>query len=119
MLTYEHHTRPLLPWPQFLKRLARHSGLAGIVVGISLVIGTVGFEWLAAMQPLDAFLNAAMLLGGMGPVGDFSKIPPGGKWFAALFALYAGIVFLGSFAVVFAPIVHRMLHKLHLSQSSK
>ena len=58
-----------------------------------------------------------MLIGGMGPVGSFDKPP--GKLFAALYALYAGIVFLGAAAVFLAPVVHRMLHKLHLDEQAE
>ena len=91
---YERHTEPLLSRRQFLSRLARHGEIALAVLLVSLAIGTLGFHWSAPQGWLDAFLNAAMLLGGMGPVGSFEQ--PVGKVFAGLFALYAGIVFLGA-----------------------
>ena len=114
---YEHHTDPLLPWRQFWRRLGRHSEIAITMLLVSLAIGTLGFHWLAPQGWLDAFLNAAMLLGGMGPVGSFEQ--PIGKIFAGLFALYAGIVFLGASVIFLAPIVHRILHKLHLEEQGK
>jgi hypothetical protein len=114
---YERHTEPLLPRRQFLRRLARHGEIAASVLLVSLVIGTFGFHWLAPQGWLDAFLNAAMLLGGMGPVGNFEQ--PLGKVFAGLFALYAGIVFLGAAVVLLAPVVHRILHKLHLEEQER
>ena len=114
---YEHHTEPLLPRRQFLRRLARHGEIAMAVLLVSLAIGTLGFHWSAPQGWLDAFLNVAMLLGGMGPVGNFEQ--PIGKVFAGLFALYAGIVFLGAAVVLLAPIVHRILHKLHLEEQGK
>jgi len=114
---YERHNQPLLPRRQFFRRWARHGVLAAVALVVSLAIGTSGFHWLARQSWLDAFLNAAMLLGGMGPVGNFE--PPVGKVFAALYALYAGIVFLGASAVLLAPVVHRVLHKLHLSEQGK
>ena len=114
---YERHTEPLIPRRQFLRRLVRHGEIAMAVLLVSLAIGTFGFHWLAPQSWLDAFLNAAMLLGGMGPVGNFEQ--PVGKVFAGLFALYAGIVFLGASVVLLAPIVHRILHKLRLEEQKK
>ncbi len=70
---YERHTEPLLPRRQFLRRLARHGEIAMAVLLVSLALGTLGFHWLAPQGWLDAFLNAAMLLGGMGPVGSFEQ----------------------------------------------
>jgi hypothetical protein len=84
---------------------------------VSLAIGTAGFHVFSGQGWLDAFLNASMLLGGMGPVGSFDH--PSAKLFAALYALYAGLVFLGVAAVVLAPIVHRILHTLHLNEPGR
>jgi hypothetical protein len=114
---YEHHTTSLLPWRQFSRRLARHGAVAAVVLLVSLAIGTIGFHWLAQQSWLDAYLNASMLLGGMGPVGGFEH--PAGKMFAAIYALYAGIVFLGTAAVFLAPVVHRIMHKLHLDEQAR
>ena len=114
---YERHTEPLLSRRQFLRRLARHGEIALAALTVSLALGTLGFHWSAPQGWLDAFLNAAMLLGGMGPVGSFEQ--PIGKVFAGLFALYAGIVFLGAAMVLLAPIVHRILHKLHLEEQGR
>jgi hypothetical protein len=114
---YEHHTAPLLSRPAFLARLARHGGYAAALVSASLVGGTAGFYLFAMQAPIDAFLNAAMLLGGMGPVGEIRS--DGGKLFAAVFALYAGLVFLGSGAILLAPVLHRMLHRLHVQERGR
>ena len=111
---YELHTDKLLPWRPFLLRLAQHGGLAGIVLLFSLAVGTLGFHVLAPQRWLDAFLNASMLLGGMGPVGNLER--PAGKIFGSLFALYAGIVFLGASALLLAPVLHRITHTLHLKE---
>lgn len=117
LAVYESHTTSLLPRRQFLRRWARHGLLAAAALLVSLAIGTLGFHWLAEESWLDAFLNASMLIGGMGPVGEFKQTA--GKLFAALFALYAGIVFLGAAAVFLAPVVHRILHKLRLDEQAK
>ena len=114
---YEGHTTSLLPRRQFFRRWVRHGFIAGAALVVSLAIGTLGFHWFAEESWLDAFLNASMLIGGMGPVGEFKQTA--GKLFAALYALYAGIVFLGAAAVFLAPVVHRTLHKLHLDEHAK
>ena len=111
---YEHHSEPLLPWRQFASRLARHGGIAGLALIFSLIIGTLGFHWLALQEWIDAFLNSSMLLGGMGPVGDIRS--NAGKIFASLYALYAGIMFIGTSGLLLAPVLHRLLHKMRLEE---
>jgi hypothetical protein len=103
---------PLSTW-RFVLRLARHAGYGGVLVAFSLAVGTAGFVSLAAQRPIDAFLNAAMLLGGMGPVGDLSRASPAGKIFAAGFALYAGLAFLLLAGLLLTPMFHRVLHRFH------
>ena len=108
---YEHRSQPLIPINLFLRRVLYNSILAFTVIAVSLLIGMVGYHVLEELSWMDAFLNSAMLLGGMGPVN-----PPhtdGGKLFAGLYALYAGLVFIVSAALIFTPIVHRLLHKFH------
>lgn len=112
---YESRSAPLLPWPLFKRRLTVHGLYAAAIVGGSLAIGTVGFWWLAGMEAIDAFLNAAMLLGGMGPVGEIRY--NSGKLFAAFFALYAGLVFLVAGAVILTPALHRLLHRFHIDDA--
>ena len=102
--------RPIAP-ALFVRRMAVHSASAmGLVAG-SLVIGMAGYGYFEGLRWRDAFLNAAMLLGGMGPV-DAPK-SDGGKIFAGLYALYAGLVFLVVAGLLLAPFVHRLLHKFH------
>lgn len=80
----------------------------------SLLLGMAGYAYFEGLAWRDAFLNAAMLLGGMGPVED--PHTPGGKVFAGLYALYAGLAFLITAGVLFAPVVHRLMHKFHWGQ---
>jgi uncharacterized membrane protein len=109
---YEHHREHVLHRAAFMKRLARHGVWALLLVVGSMAIGTAGFH-LASHEPwIDAFLNSAMLLGGMGPVGDLGADP--GKIFASLYALYAGLVFLIVAGLLFAPVFHRILHRFHM-----
>lgn len=109
---YEHRSAPLLPRRSFLRRLASHFlGVISILL-ISLAIGTEGYHALGKQPWVDAFLNAAMILGGMGQVGAVSETP--GKLFAAFFALYAGLVLISVATLIMAPVIHRVLHRLHL-----
>jgi len=79
------------------------------------VVGTVGYHSLAGLTWVDAFLNAAMLLGGMGPVGDIPTTA--GKLFAAFFALYSGLMLIGITTLILAPVLHRILHRVHLEDA--
>jgi hypothetical protein len=108
---YEHRTEPPLSRKRFLQRFTIHMGYGGILVLASLVIGTAGFMTASHESVVDAFLNASMLLGGMGPVGDLGGTA--GKIFASLFSLYAGLVFLIVASLLFAPVFHRVLHRFH------
>ncbi len=85
-----------------------------MLVCLSVGLGMWGYEHYEALAWRDAFLESAMLLGGMGPV--HSPQTPDGKLFAGLYALYAGLIFLVLMGIVFAPIVHRMLHRFHWQQ---
>ena len=110
-LMYEHHKERLLSRTAFLRRLARHVAVAVLVVVGSLVGGMAGYVRFEGLGWLDAFLNAAMLLGGMGPI--WSPATPGGKVFAGVYALYAGMLFLVVASIILAPLVHRVLHRFH------
>ena len=109
---YEHRRQRLLSRQAFTRRLLRHGVWALLLMSASLAIGAIGFHLLSRQSWIDALLNSAMLLGGMGPVGDMG--PAGGKLFATIYALYAGLVFLAVAGLVFAPVFHRMLHRFHL-----
>ena len=85
---FEHKSEPLLSYRDFLGRIAR-SVLAGtLLVALSLLAGMVGYHVFEQLEWIDAFLNAAMLLGGMGPVAELKT--DGGKLFAGFYALYCG-----------------------------
>ena len=97
--------------------MARHAAAAVALVAMSLAIGIWGYMHYEGLGMLDAFLNAAMLLGGMGPVAPLAT--PGGKFFAGCYALYAGLVFLVSAGVLLAPALHRLLHRFHWQDEPK
>jgi sterol desaturase/sphingolipid hydroxylase (fatty acid hydroxylase superfamily) len=108
----EHQQDELLSRRAFLRRQAVYTTVAlGIVLG-SLLVGMLGYHGLEGMPWIDAFLNAAMLLGGMGQVGELRTAA--GKIFAGAYALYCGVVLLVVLGVLFTPLIHRFLHRFHL-----
>lgn len=108
---YESRMHPLLSRQAFLRRMAKHGALAFGVLAASLLLGMVGYAGFEHLGLTDAFLNASMILGGMGPV-DLPKTEAG-KLFAGTYALFSGLVFLGAASIVIAPLAHRMLHRFH------
>jgi hypothetical protein len=111
---FEHRAQPLLPRTEFLRRLARHGGIAALLLGGSLALGVLGYHVLEGFAWVDALLDAAMILGGMGPVHELHTVA--GKLFASGYALFSGVVFLTTVAIVFAPVLHRALHRFHLEE---
>lgn len=109
---FEHRTDTLLPLREFILRVVRQIGLAAGVVASALAIGTVGYHRLGDLPWIDALLNAAMILGGMGPVDALHS--NAAKLFAAGYALFSGIVFIGVAGLILAPLFHRVLHRFHL-----
>ncbi len=89
-----------------------HGAMALLVIGVALGIGVVGYHWSEGMPWIDALVNAAMILGGMGPVNALRT--NGGKVFAACYALFSGLAFIVIMGVMFGPVVHRFLHRFHL-----
>ena len=114
---YEHRTRPLLPRKVFYQRLARHAAMGIAVIVVSLGIGMVGYHTLEKLPWIDAFLNAAMILSGMGPVATLQT--DAGKLFAGCYALYSGLTLIAILGIIFAPVVHRFLHKFHLEDEGR
>jgi hypothetical protein len=111
---YEHRThKPLTP-ALFRRRVVLHSSVVLAMITASLFIGMIGYHALStpAMPWIDAFLNSAMLLGGMGPV-DPSLTNDRVKLFAGFYAMYAGLAFIAAGGLLLAPFVHRLMHKLH------
>ncbi len=108
---YESRSQPPIASSAFVRRIVFHLALAVALLMVSLVGGMLGYAYFEGLPALDAFLNAAMLLGGMGPVN--APVTPAGKLFAGLYALYAGLVFVVTAGLVLTPVVHRVLHRFH------
>jgi len=111
-VVYERRNEKLIPLPRFAKRVFAHVFFASTIVAGSLAIGIAGYHYLGGLRWIDAFLNASMILGGMGPVDPL--VTPAAKLFAGLYALFAGLLFIGISAIVFGPFIHRLLHHFHL-----
>jgi len=114
-MPFEHHSRPLLPRREFLFRVFRYGAFASMLIMGSLSIGVLGYHYLNDLSWLDATVNAAMILTGMGPVDPLQN--DSAKWFASFYAIFSGVAFLSIVAVFFSPIVHRFLHKHHLDEN--
>lgn len=97
-----------------VSNLVRNALVALMLIALSLMIGVAGYRWLAPMPWTDAFMNAAMLLGGMGPVTPLDN--DRAKLFAGVYALYCGVVFIATAGLLIAPIGAHVLHRFHLDR---
>ena len=113
----ERRNQPVAPRHRFLLRLAHSGSIALALVAVSLLVGMVGYHVLERVSWLDAFLNASMLLGGMGPVTI--PVTSGGKLFAGLYALYCGLAVILVAGVILAPVAHRILHTFHVESGDR
>ena len=114
---YEPRHVPPIPFAKFVLRMLLHAATALAMMGLSLLAGIIGYMRYEHLPSLDAFLNAAMLLGGMGPIK--TDLSPPGKLFAGIYALYSGLFFIAVMSIILAPAIHRLLHTLHWAQESK
>jgi len=117
MFRYEHRSQPLLPRRLFFVRVGRHVLVALGVMLLFLLLGTLGYHWLAGLPLLDALLNAAMILSGMGPVDALTT--DAGKLFATAYALVSGLVFAFTTGIIISPMLHRAFHRLHIKDSEQ
>jgi len=109
---YEQRGHALLPWPAFLRRAARHVSWGAVIVIGAVGLGTAGYHAFAHLPWIDAFLNASMILSGMGPVDRLDT--SGAKLFAALYALFSGLMFIAVMGLILVPWVHRLFHWFHI-----
>ena len=114
LIAFEHHSKPVVSRRAFFLRLAASFALGTSLIVVSLAAGMAGYHFLERLDWLDAFVNAAMILSGMGPLA--SPQTAGGKLFAGFYALYSGLVVIFVAGVIFAPVLHRFLHKFHVEE---
>jgi hypothetical protein len=114
---FEHYTKPLVPRKIYYQRLARNAGIGAVLIIVSLGVGMIGYHAFENLPWIDAFLNASMILSGMGPVATLQTDE--GKIFAGCYALFSGIALITIMGIIFAPVVHRLLHKFHLEDEGR
>jgi hypothetical protein len=117
LLKFEHRRQPLLTRRAFLRRFAYASLLALLLLAVWMLLGMFGYHWLAGLPWMDAFLNASMIVGGMGPVDVLTT--PSAKLFVGIYAIFSGVIFLGVFGLLIAPVLHRFMHRFHLESEDK
>jgi hypothetical protein len=114
---FEHRTKPLLPRREYFRRVVRHAALGFSVIIVALGIGMTGYHFFENLPWIDAFVNAAMILSGMGPVATLQT--DAGKIFAGCYALFSGLALIAILGIIFAPVVHRALHRFHLEDEER
>lgn len=113
---FEHRKDPLLSRNAFLKRMAVYAAIGLLIDVGSLAVGVSGYHFLEGLSWIDSLLNAAMLLGGMGPVNQLHTTA--GKLFASFYAIYCGVIFLVVAGVLLVPVIHRFMHHFHLEAAN-
>ena len=113
-MSFEHHRQPLASRHHFTRRLLKFAGYSAAFLAVSLLVGMAGYHWIGDLGWVDALLNASMILTGMGPVSPMPS--DGAKLFASAYAVFSGVAFLTTFSILIAPILHRILHRLHLNE---
>jgi len=113
---FEKKSDKLLPWPRFAKRMAASLAITLGIVSLALLAGSEGYHVIAGLPWVDALLNAAMILTGMGPVDPMKD--SASKLFATFYALFSGVVFLSAVGIVLAPVFHRIIHAFHIDEDT-
>ena len=108
---------PVAPRSRFYSRVGKVALISASLVLGTLVIGGLGYRFIAGLSWVIAFHQAALLLSGMGPVE--TSLGTGGRIFESVYALFCGVILLGATGLLFAPFIHRMLHKFHVEDSGE
>jgi len=114
---FEHRSQALLPRRIFYRRLVRHAAVGLALIAVMLGLGMIGYHAFEKLPWVDAFVNAAMILSGMGPVATLQT--DAGKIFAGCYALFSGLAFVSVIGIVIAPVFHRFLHRFHLEMQER
>jgi hypothetical protein len=114
-LRFESRRKPVASPAKFRARLWYSTVWAVGIVVVALAIGMAGYMWFESMNTIDAFVNAAMILSGMGPLTQLQT--EGGKIFAGFYALFSGLLIFGVAGLILAPVLHRILHNFHVADN--
>jgi hypothetical protein len=112
---YESKREALAPSHVFFRRMIWNFMLSFVILTLCLLIGVLGYHYLALAGWLDSIHNASMILSGMGPVIEIKT--DAGKWFSSFYALFSGIVFITNIGIILAPAIHRLFHALHVEEN--
>jgi hypothetical protein len=115
LTSFEQRRAKVISKHEFAWRMTRAIGLWFVIIGCGLAIGIAGYAGLEGMSLTDSFMNAAMILSGMGPATELKTTS--GKLFAGTYAIFSGLVIVIATGFVLAPIFHRVLHKFHVETS--
>lgn len=118
LLHFEHKYAPLVSFRVFFNRMTRNVLAGFIIMFFFLGLGVIGYHNTCGIGWLDSLLNASMILSGMGPILT-EEIPDAGKWFASVYALVSGVVFITTIGIIIAPVAHRVFHKFHLEEENE
>lgn len=116
-IRFEHRSQGVISRHKFAYRMVLAVGLWGALTLIGLTIGMAGYAYFESMSFADAFVNAAMILSGMGPLGELKTT--GGKYFAGAYAILSGLIIVIATGFVLAPVFHRVLHRFHVEQGKQ
>jgi hypothetical protein len=114
---FERRHEPLASPERFSSRLLRNGLWAAGTIAVALAVGMVGYMGFEDMGLIDAFVNAAMILSGMGPLTPLHT--DGGKVFAGLYAIVSGLLIFAVAGLILAPVYHRLLHRFHVEDAEE
>ena len=117
LFRFEHRKQPLVSKQSFVRRLVFAVVLSTVLLAVWTIVGMIGYHALAGLGWVDAFLNSAMIVGGMGPVDVLNNQPA--KVFAGFYAILSGVIFLSVFGLLIGPVFHRFLHRFHLDTDGR
>ena len=112
---YEHKKQPLASSRTYYQRVLKNLVVAVGILMVCLLIGIIGYHFLANAAWIDAIHNAAMILSGMGPVIQIDNTA--GKLFSSVYALFSGVIFIATIGFILAPAIHRLFHRLHIEEN--
>ncbi len=109
---YENKYQPLAPTHIFFGRIFRNVLMATLILAVCLIIGILGYHYIADINWIDSIHNASMILSGMGPVAEIKNVS--GKLFSSAYALFSGVAFITNIGFILAPAAHRLFHSIHV-----
>src|SRR5262245_16996921 len=111
---YERRADKLAPRSIFIKRILGSLAVAVVLILVALLIGIIGYRFIAGFNWIDSLLEASLILGGMGPVKELHA--DAAKIFASIYALFSGLLVLALMGIMLTPVMHRIMHKFHVAE---